>query len=266
MITLPLRRLWDSAAAWLPPVFLGALVTVPVFMLVWLVFGTETFVVQAITIVDARPSTAEQARAAVAETLGRNILFLPTDVFEGKILRALPHVRTVHIVRKLPDTLKVIIQEKEPRALLLAGGKYYFVDEGGRAYEEARLDTLPGVVLPTIKVNDPAAAVSIGTRVVEESFIQFIALPQEQLPHVAGAEVVEIRIPSLAAREVHFYLNNNWQIRFDSTRLAERQLAILRQLLEQTIAPEEKSRLLYVDLRIPNRVYYKTTGDDTASQ
>lgn len=243
---------------WASLVFLGLLTGVPLVSLGWFVFFTDTFVVGAITVLDARAHTAQQAREAVSGTLGHNMLFLQADVLEGKILSSLPQVRTVHVVRKLPDTLKVIIQEKEAKALLLAAGKYYFIDESGSVYEEARLDTLPGVILPTIKVNDPAASVQLGTHAVEDSFITFIATVQEQLPAAAGAEVVEIRIPSLAAREVHFYLNNNWQIRFDSTRSAAPQLSILRQLLTNTITPEEKIRLLYVDLRIPNRIYYKT--------
>lgn len=246
----------------LPPIFLALLVAVPLATLIWLVFFTRTFAVQTVTIVDARPHTTQQARETLETVVGKNILFLQADVLEDRLQSILPQVRTVHIVRKLPGTLKVIIQEKEPRVLLLAGGRYYFVDDEGRVYEEARLDTLPGVVLPTIKVNDPAAAVQLGARAMEGSLITFIQTVQAQLPAAAGAEVVEIRIPSLAAREVHFHLLNNWQIRFDSTRPAEPQLAVLRQVLTETVTATEKARLVYIDLRIPNRVYYKTSDGD----
>lgn len=255
----PMFRL-SALGKWLPTAFLIALVAASLGGLVWLTFFTDTFTVQMVTVVDARPNTAEATVRMAQEFIGRSMFFLPLDALEQKLVAELPHIRTVHGVRKLPSTLKLIIQEKQPALLLLAAGKYYFVDEGGVAYEEASLDRLPGVVLPTLKTNDVEARVTLGTRVVEAPFIQFVAEVARQLPDITQAQVVEMRIPSLAAREVHFYLSNNWQIRFDSTRPVAGQLAVLRQLLNTTIPAEEKQVLEYIDLRIPNRVYYKTSG------
>jgi hypothetical protein len=72
-----------------------------------------------------------------------------------------------------------------------------------------------------------------------------------------GSEVVEIRIPSLSAREVKVYLSSNWYVNFDVTRTPEQQLSILQQLLSGTISNEQKDQLEYIDLRIPNRVYWR---------
>lgn len=248
---------WKQVLGYLPSVFLGLLLTLPIASLFWLVLFTETFTVQAITVVDARPHTTEQVKAIAQRSLGTSILFLQTDILEQEILSEVAHVRTVHSARKLPGTLKLIIQEKTPRALLLAGGTYYFLDEGGSAYEEARLDTLPGVVLPTLKVTQNNPAVTIGTQVVEPEFIRFAEQVQKDLPKIVPAEVVEIRIPSLSAREVHFRLSNNSEIRFDSTRPAAGQLGVLEQLIRTTIPTDVQQQLEYIDLRIPNRVYYK---------
>lgn len=249
---------WRKLADWTSVVLLVLLMVVPVGGLAWLVFFTETFRLQAVTVVDAREHTAAQVKQIAEELAGHNMLFLQTDILEQKILSEVPQVRTVHAVRKLPGTLKIIIQEKTPMVLLLSGGRYYFVDESGIAYEEARLDTLPGIVLPQLKNSDATAQVTAGTRVVEPAFIQFVNEVQQKLPEVVATPVVEIRIPSLAAREVHFYLSNNWQVRFDSTRAVTAQLAVLKQLLESTVTPKEQQVLEYIDLRIPNRVYYKT--------
>lgn len=255
-----MRFLVKQILGYVPSVFLGLLVAVPLGSLIWFVLFTDTFTVQTTTVVDAHPHTAQQATAVAGRMQGKSILFLQTDILEQQILTELPQVRTIYAVRKLPGTLKLVIQEKTPRALLLVSGKYYFLDETGSAYEEARLDTLPGVVLPTLKVSDAKASVTIGTQVVEPAFIQFVQQIQERLPTIVSAQVVEIRIPSLSAREVHFSLSNNWEVRFDSTRAGSSQLNVLEQLVGTTISEAEQQKLEYIDLRIPNRVYYKVQG------
>lgn len=234
------------------------LVVGPISYLVWLILFTNTFAVQAITIVDARPHTAEAIRQTTKDLIGKKIFFLDTKVAEGQIIAAIPQVRTVYIVRKLPDTLKLVVQEKTPVILLLSNQHYYFVDAAGIAYEEARLETLPGIVLPVVKNTDPKARLTIDTPVVDPAFITFVQTISKAIPDISHARVAEIRIPSLAAREVHFLLDTNWLLRFDSTRNPDDQLAILKRVLDESITEQQKSMLEYIDLRIPNRVYFRT--------
>ncbi|HLC48978.1 MAG TPA: FtsQ-type POTRA domain-containing protein [Candidatus Andersenbacteria bacterium] len=255
------RARWGQAqrniVQWSSIVFLLLIIIVPFCILVWLLFFTQTFAVSAITTVDAKPSTQESIQTIMKDSSGKNILVIPTDQLEQKILHDVPQVRDVHIVRKLPGTLKVIVQEKKPALLLISGGSYYFVDTEGIAYENASLDVLPGVVLSTVKNSDPDAIVKLGANAVESSFVAFITEAQEKLPEITGAQIAEMRIPSLATREVHFLLDKNWRILMDTTRSAADQMGILSRLLEDTITPEELQTLEYIDLRIPNRVYYK---------
>lgn len=241
-------------------IFLLALLVLPAGWFIWFAFFTTTFTVQAVTIVDAHDNTAQAVQALLKDKIGQNIFWLHTAIIEEKIVLTVPQVRDVHIVRKLPSTLKVVVQEKTPVMLLLSQKKYYFVDNDGTAYEEASLDTLPGVVLPVVKNNDQDGAVTVGSPVVEQSFITFVQQIQKELPNIIPAQVVEIRIPSLAAREVHFHLNNNWLVRFDIGRSPEGQLAILKKLLTTTVPADQQANIEYIDLRIPQRVYYKING------
>lgn len=239
---------------------LVALIAGPLSMLGWLVFFTDTFAVEAITVVDARPHTTEAVAVIGESTMGQNMLFIQTPLLERRVLAELPQVRDVHILRKLPGTLKIIIQEKEPALLLLSSATYYLVDDQGIAYEQASLDTLPGTPLPIIKNSDQTASVALGNPVLDAKFVSFVREAAEKLPDIAGAEVAEIRVPSLAAREVHVLFLNNWLIRFDTTRPLATQLDVLERLLEHTITEEEQAVIEYIDLRIPSRVYYKLRG------
>jgi cell division septal protein FtsQ len=165
-------------------------------------------------------------------------------------------------VRKLPATIKAIVQEKEPAMLLLSGGKYYFVDEDGIAYEKAMLDRLPGVVLTTVKNNDKDTDVTLGVMTIQPSLISFLKLAEEKMPELVGANIGEVYVPSLAAREVHVILDNNWRVLFDVTRSPSAQIEVLGSLLSSTVTPEETEAMEYIDLRVPNRVYYKTRLGD----
>ena len=262
------RFIPPSILPWFSVLFLVVLVLGPTSFLVWLLLFTNTFSVQAITVLDAREHTTAAARAIAEDQLAsvpfeQSIFFVAADSITTTILSQLPQVRTVQVRRQLPGTLRIVVQEKTPALLLFSHGDYYLVDAHGIPYEEARLETLPGIVLPTIKNNDTVGEVSVGVPALSEAFVKFVTDVQEQLPSTVQAEVAEMRIPSLAAREVHFYLNNNWQVRFDSTRSAASQLSVLRRVVQETIPAEQLPRLEYIDLRIPDRVYYK--GLDTVS-
>lgn len=242
---------------WLSLALLGVLVIAPLSILLWLLFSTDTFTIQSITVVDARPHTEAAIREQTVHLLGKNILLSETTSVESAIAGTIPQIRNIRIERKLPSGLKIVVQEKTPALLLLSRSSYHFVDEQGIAYEEARLDTLPGVVLPVIKNTGEQGTVELGAPVVNADFVHFILKAQQELPALAGADIVEIRIPSLAAREVHMLLANNWLIRFDTSRALAIQLDILDRLLGGTISDEDQPRIEYIDLRIPNRVYYK---------
>lgn len=261
-------QVWGKSAPWLSLGLLVAIVVVPLGLFLWFIFKTEAFRVQAITVVDARPHTEEAIRqrmqTAVDDPYGifpaRTIFFIDTHEVEQELLTTLPQVRSLHSTRELPGTVKVVVQEKTPVLLLLTGRNYFFVDENGIAYEQARLETLPGTVLPVVKNKDAGSRIVLGAPVVSVPFVKFLTSVQKALPGVLGAEVVETTIPSLAAREVSFRLSNNWEIHFDVTRDPAGQLAILRTLLDSTISADEKKVLEYIDLRIPNRVYYRVRG------
>lgn len=264
---LGLGKFIKLAVPFLSMILLILLVVVPLILLGWFAFFSDLFLVQAVTVVDARPHTIEQVKTILEDKIDevvikRNIFFLQSDLLESAVLAELPQVRTVHIVRKLPGTVKAIVQEKEPALLLLSSGQYYFVDDNGVPYEKARLDTLPGIVLPIVKNDDQETQVVLGVAAVEPSFVMFMRSVQDKLPDRVGAEVAEIHIPSLAAREVHYYLNNNWRILFDATRAFEQQIRTLEQLLLETISEEDQERLEYIDLRIPQRAYYRVGGGE----
>lgn len=258
-----LRQIYHGLLPWLSVVLLILLILAPIFLFGWFLFYTDVFAIKAVTIVDARPHTEEATRNIVKKALEGlppygSIFFINTDDLKMNIESALAQVRTLQVTRSLPSTIKIIVQEKQPSLLLVSNGSYYFVDDQGIPYEEAHLDTLPGIVLPTVHNADDKAKVTIGVAVVAPEFVDFVEYVQQHLPEYINAQVARIQIPSLAAREVHFVMDTNWELKLDVTRDKEQQLNILKRLVTEMISEDELETLDYIDLRIPNRVYYKT--------
>lgn len=262
-LTAGLADIWRKLAGSISVLLLISITLIPIGALIWLVLFTDTFVIQAITVTDARAHTIDSAKSIINEEvqrspLGQKIFFVQTDLIEMRLLSELPQVSTAHAIRKLPGTLMVVLQEKKPTLLLFARGDYYLVDEAGMPYEEARLDRLPDVALPTVKSSDELSRIELGTPALAPDFVKFVLFVQEALPASTGANVAEIRIPSLAAREVHFQLDNNWLVRFDVSRDPNQQLKAMRRVTDEILSEDEKETLEYIDLRIKNKVYYKT--------
>lgn len=263
---MELRLRWQRLVPWFSGFLFISSFVVPVGLLIWLLLGTNIFVVQLITIVDAREHTEAEIRTLLQNKLVQpqttswrnNIFFIQTEPWEEEIVRNIPRVRSAHITRLLPNTLKVVVQEKRPNLLLLSQRKYYLVDDQGIAYEEVQLNTLPGIVLPTVKNKRAEETIVLGTPVLSEAFIAFVHRMYEELPKRLSTQVAEIHTPSLIAREVTFVLTNNWEVRFDTTRDPMEQVEVLQRLADTLLTPEEKIMLEYIDLRIPDRIYYKT--------
>jgi hypothetical protein len=85
-----MRLSWTLIKEWASVIFMIALIIVPLGLLLWLVFATNIFTVQAITVLDARPQTETQVRQVITDQLKtvprQNIFFLQTDSVAGSIL------------------------------------------------------------------------------------------------------------------------------------------------------------------------------------
>ena len=253
----------SGVVAVFPWMLLGILVVASVSLFVRFFFFTDMFSVQQITIIDAKPQTEAAVQTAAEQAIARlpwrnNIFFLQADLLAAKLASELPQVKSVLVKRILPSTVKISVQEKQPAMLLLSRGSYYFVDDQGILFQKADLLNLPGLVLPTVKNLSEETEATIGLPAVSSQFVNFVKISSNNISEALEAEVVEIQMPSLAAREVYFMLSNNWEVKFDITRDPKAQIDLLQRVVDEMLSESEKQTLEYIDLRIPRRVYYKT--------
>lgn len=101
-------------------------------------------------------------RELLALQPGTNILSLDLEELAGRVAED-PWVAKAKVVRVLPDSLQVSVEEHEPRAVLLLAGRLVLVDAEGNAFkplddgERGRLPVITGFDDPALRENPEAA-------------------------------------------------------------------------------------------------------------
>lgn len=109
-------------------------------------------------------------RAGIGQ--GENIFRLDTNAVRRRIL-ALPGVRDARILRKLPSTIAIFIEERKPCALLPYGG--YFVEVDPRGVALGIIETLKFQELPLVS-GLAVDRLTVGQRVVAPGIDEVICV------------------------------------------------------------------------------------------
>jgi len=110
-----------------------------ILIAVMTIAGTSAFMSTTDFVIDgASVYTAEEVVDASGLSLGDNLLFINAQNASQSIRDTLPFVNTVHITRKLPDTVHIEITESVAVAYIFFAGEYYIIDSSGRVLERLR--------------------------------------------------------------------------------------------------------------------------------
>jgi cell division protein FtsQ len=124
--------------------------------------------------------------------LGRNILGLDLALAEKNLMSS-PWIREARVERRLPGTLRITLEEREPRALGLVAGKLFLVSERGELFKplgDHDPEDLP--VISSLPENPSAPLATI----VDSRFRQGVDLLEEYARTPLAAQ--------FAAEEAHF--------------------------------------------------------------
>jgi cell division protein FtsQ len=105
------------------------------------------FALQQIDVKGANTLTSDQVRTVSGLAVGQNIFRLDLQQASKRLL-TYPLIAKVKIVRHYPDSVQITLVERQPRAVLLSGGKFLVIDRYGYCLE--RIDSFGKVSLPII--------------------------------------------------------------------------------------------------------------------
>ncbi|TSC63962.1 MAG: hypothetical protein G01um1014106_319 [Parcubacteria group bacterium Gr01-1014_106] len=208
-----------------------------------------------------RTETESHARAFVERTAvfaGAPRLFLVArDRLAQSLRDELPELATVQILRRLPGTLELYVQEKVAVAFLETDGRMFSLGNDGRVITEVSPEDARRAQLPKVRDVHTASAVRPGDVVLNPSVLQLLHEVIVKLPEQFSVSVDALIIPAIGSEEIHVQTSGSWSVLFDARRPLAEQLAALEKVVTEELNAATLQRLEYIDLRIPGRVFYR---------
>lgn len=223
---------------------IGALVA-----LIWLFFFSHTFAIEEVTIVG---SVTPDVRATIHTIYGRNLLRYSATDLRTQLAASQSSVRELEIFKGLPDTLRIDIALRDPVAVWERDGTTYFLDATGVLFD-LNPDVADSVAASLVRIRDTQLQpVTPGAQLVGESFVAFVIQLADSFPSKFPLKIERIELAETTF-EVTVVTDAGWRAQLDTTRQLEPQLAALQKIFERF----HDQITEYVDLRIPERAYFK---------
>jgi len=218
------------------------------------VFFSGAFNVKDTTISGTKDINPDEVKEIVREKLNsgvfkNNILFFDGDSVSRELKKKYA-LKKIKINKHYPDRVDVSLDEYLIELNWLSGGKYYYIDEKGKA---VGVYTKPkeNVQIIEDKKNLP---VEIGKSMVTPEFINFIKYLNQNFSSVKGAKITKIEINE-SFNEVNVYSSLGFYIVFDTSRDPALEIKNLVTAINSKEIANKK--LSYLDMRIKDKVFYK---------
>lgn len=253
------RRLISRANRILLLALLGAA------LVVFLLFFAKLFDVRSVEAHVPVAISAQDVQDKIQDLLDRrtlgisrrsnSIVFSPQKI-RRVLLDAFPRIDSVEISRTSVHDILVIVHERTPVGLwcLPDREKCFYYDANGIAFSEI----LPSSGYLFVPVNDQRdRVITLGGTVAPESWRTSIA-EVKKLLQFGDITVSEIDIPADSYNEFDVVTREGWKILYNRDINVRTQTNSLLALLKEKLSPATRANLDYIDLRIEDRIYYKT--------
>jgi cell division protein FtsQ len=237
-----------------------------VFILVLIILGISFYIfsfapffqIKEIQIYGEKTIPANDLKTALNEKIEKRIFsFLSKSIFlinpkkiESEFLQKYPKISKIEIKRKLPSTLILNIQEREPVAIFLVDDKKFFVDSTGIIFEEAQSEDN----FLKIRTSDVFSNIELGRKVITKELMAFILDAKEKIQQNFQLKIEEAFIVS--EERINLKTSEGWFLYLNSENL-DWQLRKLKTVLEKEIPKEKRTLLEYIDTRFGNFASYK---------
>ena len=230
---------------WSKATKLVILLAILVLTFVYLIFLAPWFKIKRIEIVG---SPNDQIQNELDKLRGHNIFSFSSLSLEQKLISQNRNFSNIKIYRGIPDTVRVVFENRNPKLIWESSGSQYLVDSNAVLYKQ--LDLNDNSLLPKV-VDSSNLAVKIPEQISSADFVEFVNSANSEL------KKSNFKIQHFEVAETTFQLTavNEDQIKI--------MLNVLEPLSEQMNAlnkvyiANKNDIKEYVDLRVEGRVYYK---------
>ena len=189
--------------------------------------------------------------------IDNNILLFNLELVEDNILSAIPLTANVKIIKKYPNTINVLVDERIGAAVFCdsfrgkAIDNCFTVDWQGILFEEALIENQ---LLPKIENINLQEDLVLGNKIIGEELLVTILsfyLSMENL----GVKSNEFLL--IADNRINIVTRDGWEIYLNPAEDIEWQLTKLNAVLNEGITLGERESLEYIELRFGNTAPFK---------
>src|SRR3972149_9339523 len=148
------------------------LIFIAVIFITYGLFFSSFFEVKNIDLKGTNLVDGDKVKKVITYALNEedNVFLYHSSNIAAKIRENFPLIAEVKIQKGIPDTIRVIVEERKPAVVWQSGDKKYLVDKDGYAYLEA--DANNSKDLPVV-IDSKNLPVQMSDKVVSSKFIDF---------------------------------------------------------------------------------------------
>jgi len=168
-------------------------------------------------------------------------------------------IESVEITKRFPDKLLVRVKERESALVFCSGDPCYVIDNNGRAYAPADFESNELGEQNLMILRDlRQKVIDMENISIDNSLLQFVADIRDRLKSDLNIEIKqEFSTPMLISGDLRVETVDGWAIYFSKDISIDKEIEMLKTILNNSIDKTRIADLDYVDLRLDNKVYYK---------
>lgn len=165
---------------------------------VWALYGSSWLRAERVSVSGTRVLTEAQVREAADVPLGEPLISIDTDAIESRLLRKLPRIDSVEVIRSWPHGIGLKVSERTPVLIVEAAGnsgKYVEVDAKGVRF--ATVSRAPaGVPLLELTVSRSGSSAASLRRFGEDRLVREAVRVAGAIPAAIARETLAVRVRS----------------------------------------------------------------------
>lgn len=210
---------------------------------VYLIFFSSVFKIKNIDIEGVK--SVEIADYLHQSLIGKNIIIFSPSRYLSRLSAKFPILEEARLVRGLPNTIRVIVNERK-QVLIWCAQECYDLDAKGYAYQKVDKPS-DKIVL----IDESNLKIEQGQQVASEQFVKFFLNAIERTEQM-NLKITEAKIGQTTYR-LSFKTSEGWSIIFDTSGSLKNQINALKQVLEKNRDAIHE----YVDVRVEGTVFIK---------
>ncbi len=174
-----------------------------------------------------------------------NILLLKFNLIEEEVLGQYPVIKNVQIKRELPNSIIVVVEEREEVAQICPED-CYLIDEEGIIFEIAKEEK------PLLKIvfNDSEKELVTGKKIIDKDLLFFLIDFYSRIDRNLDFAMDYFLI--ISNKRTHVCTEEGWDIYLNPIESADWQFTKLQTVIKEHLSSEDRKVLDYIDLRFGN--------------